>query len=85
MKLLEEEGLEAVLGGAELVNKEPLSLSAPEDKRPSLTLEELEAKQGNSVQEVFRTSKANVIKKKEKTLILFHFTKMTEKNIKVNN
>lgn len=46
MKLLEEEGLEAVMGGAELVEKELPPVSAPEDKRPSLSLEELEAKQG---------------------------------------
>ncbi|XP_026153015.1 splicing factor, suppressor of white-apricot homolog isoform X2 [Mastacembelus armatus] len=44
-KLLEEGGLEAVMGGAEVVNKEPPQLSAPEEKRPSLSLEELEAKQ----------------------------------------
>ncbi|XP_067339943.1 splicing factor, suppressor of white-apricot homolog isoform X2 [Channa argus] len=44
-KLLEEEGLEAVMGGTEIVNKEPPAVSAPEEKRPSLTLEELEAKQ----------------------------------------
>lgn len=51
LKLLEEEGFEAVMGGAELLNKEPPPVSGPEEKRPSLTLEELEAKQGNSVQE----------------------------------
>uniref|UniRef100_A0A4W6DGI2 Splicing factor, suppressor of white-apricot homolog n=1 Tax=Lates calcarifer TaxID=8187 RepID=A0A4W6DGI2_LATCA len=44
-KLLEEEGLEAVMGGAEMVDKEPPPVSAPEEKRPSLSLEELEAKQ----------------------------------------
>lgn len=46
MKLLEEEELEAVMGGAEMVEKEPIPVSAPEEKRPSLSLEELEAKQG---------------------------------------
>ncbi|XP_045922524.1 splicing factor, suppressor of white-apricot homolog isoform X3 [Micropterus dolomieu] len=44
-KLKEEEGLEAVMGGAEMVDKEPPPTSAPEEKRPSLSLEELEAKQ----------------------------------------
>uniref|UniRef100_UPI003AAFE2A7 splicing factor, suppressor of white-apricot homolog isoform X2 n=1 Tax=Centroberyx gerrardi TaxID=166262 RepID=UPI003AAFE2A7 len=44
-KLLEEEGLEAVMGGAEMIDKEPAPVPAQEEKRPSLTLEELEAKQ----------------------------------------
>nr|XP_020465478.1 splicing factor, suppressor of white-apricot homolog [Monopterus albus] len=45
-KLLEGDGLEAALGGAEIVNKEPPPAIAPEEKRPVLSLEELEAKQG---------------------------------------
>ncbi|XP_029921127.1 splicing factor, suppressor of white-apricot homolog isoform X2 [Myripristis murdjan] len=44
-KLLEEEGLEAVMGGADMIDKEPPPVPAPEEKRPSLSLEELEAKQ----------------------------------------
>lgn len=52
LKLLEEEGLEAVMGGVDVVNKEPPPVSAPEEKKPSLTLEELEAKQGNCAQQV---------------------------------
>ncbi|XP_030004948.1 splicing factor, suppressor of white-apricot homolog isoform X2 [Sphaeramia orbicularis] len=44
-KLLEEEGLEAMIGGADIVDKDPLLVSAPEEKKPSLSLEELEAKQ----------------------------------------
>ncbi len=47
VKLLEEQGLEAVMGGADMAVEEPPPVSAPEEKRPSLTLEELEAKQGN--------------------------------------
>ncbi|XP_029024656.1 splicing factor, suppressor of white-apricot homolog isoform X2 [Betta splendens] len=45
-KLLEEVELEAVMSSAEMLNKEPLPVSAPEEKRSALTLEELEAKQG---------------------------------------
>lgn len=45
MKFLEEQGLAAVMGGAVMAVEEPPA-SAPEEKRPSLTLEELEAKQG---------------------------------------
>lgn len=45
-----------------MVNKEPPPVSAPEEKRPSLTLEELEAKQGNSVQDVVTTIKATTKK-----------------------
>lgn len=52
MKLKEEEGLEAVMGGAEMVDKEPPPTSAPEEKRPSLSLEELEAKQGNFIKRI---------------------------------
>lgn len=44
-KLLEERELEAVMGGAEVTDKEPPPTPAPEEKRPSLSLEELEAKQ----------------------------------------
>lgn len=44
-KLLEEQGLDSVMGGAEMVEKEPAPASAPEEKRPTLSLEELEAKQ----------------------------------------
>uniref|UniRef100_A0A8C4ENI1 Splicing factor, suppressor of white-apricot homolog n=1 Tax=Dicentrarchus labrax TaxID=13489 RepID=A0A8C4ENI1_DICLA len=42
-KLLDEQGLQSVLDGADMV--EPPPVSAPEEKRPSLSLEELEAKQ----------------------------------------
>ncbi|KAM4635202.1 splicing factor, suppressor of white-apricot homolog isoform 2-T2 [Polymixia lowei] len=44
-KLLEEEGLEAVMGRSEMIDKEPAPIPAPEEKRPTLSLEELEAKQ----------------------------------------
>ncbi|KAK5851858.1 hypothetical protein PBY51_023376 [Eleginops maclovinus] len=44
-KLLEEQGLKDVMGGADMFEKELASISAPEEKRPSLSLEELEAKQ----------------------------------------
>ncbi|KAF0031325.1 hypothetical protein F2P81_015880 [Scophthalmus maximus] len=44
-KLLEEQGLQALMGGAEMIDKEPPPVSAPEEKRPTLSLEELEAKQ----------------------------------------
>ncbi|XP_019724281.1 splicing factor, suppressor of white-apricot homolog isoform X2 [Hippocampus comes] len=45
-KLLESERLQAVEGdGAEVVEKEPPPVSAPEEKRPCLSLQELEAKQ----------------------------------------
>ncbi|KAM6976010.1 LOW QUALITY PROTEIN: splicing factor, suppressor of white-apricot homolog [Tautogolabrus adspersus] len=44
-KFLEEGGLEAVMAGADMVDKEPLSVVSPEEKKPSLSLEELEAKQ----------------------------------------
>ncbi|XP_060916737.1 splicing factor, suppressor of white-apricot homolog isoform X1 [Labrus mixtus] len=40
-----EGGLEAVMAGADMVDKEPLSVVSPEEKKPSLSLEELEAKQ----------------------------------------
>uniref|UniRef100_A0A3Q3F3F4 Splicing factor, suppressor of white-apricot homolog n=1 Tax=Labrus bergylta TaxID=56723 RepID=A0A3Q3F3F4_9LABR len=40
-----EGGLEAVIAGADMVDKEPLSVVSPEEKKPSLSLEELEAKQ----------------------------------------
>lgn len=36
-----------MIGGAEMVDKELPPVSAPEEKRPTLSLEELEAKQGN--------------------------------------
>lgn len=49
LKLLEEQGLDSVMGGAEMVEKEPAPASAPEEKRPTLSLEELEAKQGNII------------------------------------
>lgn len=45
--MLESERLQAVEGdGAEVVVKEPPPVSAPEEKRPCLSLQELEAKQG---------------------------------------
>ncbi|XP_029300208.1 LOW QUALITY PROTEIN: splicing factor, suppressor of white-apricot homolog [Cottoperca gobio] len=44
-KLLEEQGLKAVMGAAAMVDKDPASAGAPEEKRPSLSLEELGAKQ----------------------------------------
>ncbi|KAK9532730.1 hypothetical protein VZT92_010103 [Zoarces viviparus] len=44
-KLLEEQGLAALMGGAEMAVKDPAQVGAPEEKRPSLSLEELEAKQ----------------------------------------
>ncbi|KAM4720263.1 splicing factor, suppressor of white-apricot homolog isoform 2-T2 [Anableps anableps] len=44
-KLLEEEGLDAVMCGAILVEKEPPPVIASEEKKPALSLEELEAKQ----------------------------------------
>lgn len=44
-KLLGEEGLEALLEGAEMVVR--AVTATPEEKRPTLTLEELEAKQGS--------------------------------------
>ncbi|XP_056146543.1 splicing factor, suppressor of white-apricot homolog isoform X2 [Lampris incognitus] len=44
-KLLEEAGLEAVVGGTEMIDKEPPQLPGAEEKRPTLSLEELEAKQ----------------------------------------
>ncbi|XP_075999457.1 splicing factor, suppressor of white-apricot homolog isoform X2 [Genypterus blacodes] len=43
-KVLEDDGLAAVLGGADVIDKEPAP-AAPEEKKPPLTLEELEAKQ----------------------------------------
>lgn len=49
LKLLENEGLEPVMGGAEVTEREPPTVSTPEEKRPSLTLEELEAKQGMQI------------------------------------
>lgn len=49
LKLLEEEGLEAVMGGAEMIDKEPPPVSVPEEKKPTLSLEELEAKQGKGL------------------------------------
>lgn len=68
MKFKEDEGLEAVLGGAEMVDKEPLPVSAPEEKRPSLSLEELEAKQGNIIK---NTIVKNMYPVLLKTLCLF--------------
>ncbi|XP_034048999.1 splicing factor, suppressor of white-apricot homolog isoform X2 [Thalassophryne amazonica] len=44
-KLLQEEGVEAVVGGAEMIDNYPAPAPAPEEKKPSLSLEELEAKQ----------------------------------------
>ncbi|XP_077353391.1 splicing factor, suppressor of white-apricot homolog isoform X3 [Festucalex cinctus] len=45
-KLLESERLQGVIAvGTELVEKEPPPVSAPEEKRPCLSLQELEAKQ----------------------------------------
>lgn len=56
MKLLEEQGLEAVMARAEMADEEPPPVNAPEEKRPSLSLEELEAKQGN----IIKYSKENI-------------------------
>lgn len=50
--MLEEQGLEAVMGGADTADKEPPAVSAPEEKRPTLSLEELEAKQGNIIKKI---------------------------------
>lgn len=47
LKLLEQQGLEAVIGPDEPTDRDQPPPSAPEEKRPSLSLEELEAKQGN--------------------------------------
>ncbi|XP_061590322.1 splicing factor, suppressor of white-apricot homolog isoform X2 [Cololabis saira] len=44
-KLLDDEGLEALIGAAEVIEKDPPPVSAPEEKKPTLSLEELEAKQ----------------------------------------
>ena len=57
LKLLEGEGLEAVIGGTEVVDKEPPPASAPEEKRPALSLEELEAKQGELKKIAFKKKK----------------------------
>lgn len=46
LKLLEEAGIEAVMGGDNTADREAPP-TAPEEKRPSLTVEELEAKQGS--------------------------------------
>lgn len=46
LQLLEEEGLDAVLSGAIIIEKEPPPVIGSEEKKPVLTLEELEAKQG---------------------------------------
>lgn len=43
---MEEQGLDALMVGAVTVEKEPSPAIAPEEKKPTLTLEELEAKQG---------------------------------------
>lgn len=48
MKLLEEVGMEAVMGGDNTTDREAPP-TAPEEKRPSLTVEELEAKQGSAM------------------------------------
>ncbi|TKS84316.1 Splicing factor, suppressor of white-apricot -like protein [Collichthys lucidus] len=48
-KLLEEQGLEAVMDGVNMPDKEPPPISVAEEKRPSLSLEELEAKQATSL------------------------------------
>lgn len=42
------------MGGADTADKEPPAVSAPEEKRPTLTLEELEAKQGNIIKKILR-------------------------------
>nr|XP_054600856.1 splicing factor, suppressor of white-apricot homolog [Nothobranchius furzeri] len=44
-KLLGDEGLEAVLGGAVIIDREPPPIIIPDEKKPMLSLEELEAKQ----------------------------------------
>ncbi|KAM9328390.1 uncharacterized protein KZ484_019740 [Pholidichthys leucotaenia] len=44
-KLLEDKGVEAVVSRMEMADKEPPPVSAAEEKRPPLSLEELEAKQ----------------------------------------
>lgn len=50
LKLLEEGGLDALIDGAVIVEKEPVPVIVPEEKKPSLSLEELEAKQGTKDQ-----------------------------------
>lgn len=47
LKLLEEAGIEAVMGGDNMADREAPP-TAPEEKKPSLTVEELEAKQGSA-------------------------------------
>lgn len=37
------------MGGAEMIDKEPPPVSVPEEKKPTLSLEELEAKQGKGL------------------------------------
>ncbi|XP_028317991.1 splicing factor, suppressor of white-apricot homolog isoform X2 [Gouania willdenowi] len=44
-KLLEEVGLDAIIGAAEMYNKEPAPVPVPEEKKANLSMEELEAKQ----------------------------------------
>lgn len=46
---MEEQGVEAVMGGDDPAVREIPPTSAPEEKRPALSLEELEAKQGNPI------------------------------------
>lgn len=61
------------MGGAEMVDKEPPPVSAPEEKRPSLSLEELEAKQGNIILD-------KIVRKIKKIYIsAFHFKEWTDK------
>ncbi|XP_068609080.1 splicing factor, suppressor of white-apricot homolog [Brachionichthys hirsutus] len=44
-KLLQEQGFEAVMSRYDAVDSEPPALTAPEEKKPPISLEELEAKQ----------------------------------------
>lgn len=47
LKLLKEQGLGADTSTEDMADKEAPPTSAPEEKRPPLSLDELEAKQGN--------------------------------------
>lgn len=53
---MEEEGAVAMLVGPEMTGeKELVPVSAPEDKKPTFSLEELEAKQGSDYIKTFIT------------------------------
>lgn len=51
-----------MIGGVEMVVKESAPFSAPEEKRPSLSLEELEAKQGNIVKMIVGKFKSTIVR-----------------------